>query len=125
MHEFSVAHGVVDRAIETAADHGADRVDELVIEVGRATHLNPQQLRFCIEAVAKDTPAGDAAVRIETVDPRARCACGWEGEPAAIDDVGAFVPDPTCPDCGNRIDLTRGRECRLASIDVPAVHRSD
>lgn len=125
MHEFSVAHDVVDQAVEAAADHGADRVDELTVEVGRVTHLNPRQLRFCIETVAGDTPAEGAGVRIETVEPRALCDCGWTGEPAAVDDVDAFVPDPTCPACGDRVDLTRGRGCRLASIDVPATAGSD
>lgn len=120
MHELSVAKQLVDLAIETAREHEAKSIDGLTLAIGRATHLNPDQLRFCVQTVADGTPAADADVTVETVAPRARCDCGWTGEPATVDDAVTYVPDPTCPDCGDRVELTRGRGCRLASIDVPA-----
>jgi hydrogenase nickel incorporation protein HypA/HybF len=120
MHELSVAKQVVDLAVETAGDHGAETVDGLTVALGRATHVNPTQLRFCVQTVAEGTPAADAAVSIDRVAPRGRCDCGWAGEPGAIDEAVTYVPDPLCPDCGARVELTRGQGCRLASIDVPA-----
>ena len=119
MHELAVAQGVVDRACEAAADHGADRVDELTLEVGPATHVNPDQLVFCVETVARGTPAEDAAVTVEETEARGRCDCGWSGEPGTLSKVGVYAPDRTCPECGDRVELTAGRECRLASIHVP------
>lgn len=119
MHEFSVAKRVVDLAVETAREHGAGTVDGLTVAVGRATHLNPEQLRFCLRSVADGTPAEHATVTVERVPARARCDCGWAGEPDAVDDAVTYVPDPVCPACGDRVELTRGRGCRLASIDVP------
>ncbi|MFB6072170.1 MAG: hydrogenase maturation nickel metallochaperone HypA [Halobacterium sp.] len=119
MHELSVARGVVDRAAETAREHGADSVDAVTLAVGRVTHLNPDQLRFCVQTVAAGTPVEDATVRVERVDPRARCDCGWTGEPDAVDDAAAYVPDPVCPSCGDRVELTRGRGCRVRAVEIP------
>lgn len=119
MHELSVANRLVDLACETARDHGAERVTGLAVEVGTATHLRPDQLRFCVETVADGTAASGADVTVETVAPRGECDCGWAGRPADIEETVPVVPDLTCPDCGSRMRLTAGRECRLASIDVP------
>jgi hydrogenase nickel incorporation protein HypA/HybF len=119
MHELAIANRIVDRAREAAAAHDADRVTELTLEVGTATHLNPDQLRFCLETVADGTPAADATVHIETVTPRGECDCGWNGEPPTLDGVGAVIPTLACPACGDRLTLTAGRECRLAAVTVP------
>jgi hydrogenase nickel incorporation protein HypA/HybF len=119
MHELAVAQGIVDRACEAAADHGADQVDEIHLEIGRATHVNPDQLVFCVETVAAETPAADASVEVETVEPAAACDCGWSGTPPTLDDLAVPAPDRTCPDCGARVELTAGDGCRLATIDVP------
>ncbi|AUX08251.1 hydrogenase nickel incorporation protein HypA/HybF [Halalkaliarchaeum desulfuricum] len=121
MHEISVASGILDRAISAAEEHGADRVDAITIEIGRATHVNPDQLVFCVETVAEGTPIAGAAVRTDVVDPVAACDCGWRGEPDDLGLVGGFAPDVRCPECGERTELVRGRECRLASIEVPEV----
>ncbi|MDR5672184.1 Zn finger protein HypA/HybF [Halalkaliarchaeum sp. AArc-CO] len=119
MHEISVASGILDRAITAAEEHGADRIDAITIEIGRATHVNPEQLVFCLETIADGTAGEGATVRTETVDPVAVCDCGWRDEPDDLGLVGGFAPDVRCPECGERTELVRGRECRLASIEVP------
>lgn len=119
MHEISVARGILERALEVAADHGADRIDELTLEIGRVTHVNPEQLVFCLDAIIEETPAAGATIRTEQVEPIAACDCGWRDTPAELDLAAGFAPDVRCPNCGSRADLVRGRECRLTSIEVP------
>jgi hydrogenase nickel incorporation protein HypA/HybF len=119
MHELAVAQGIVDRACEAAAEHGADRLEELHLRIGRATHVNPDQLVFCVETVTEGTPAEGATVTVEQTEPRGRCDCGWSGEPSTLSEVGVYAPDRTCPECGDRVELIAGRECRLASIHLP------
>ena len=119
MHEISVAHGVLERAIAAAEDYGADRIDEMTLEIGRVTHVNPDQLVFCLEAIVEDTPAAGATIRTETVEPVATCDCGWRDTPGELSLAAGFAPDVRCPDCGGRAELVQGRECRLSSIDVP------
>ncbi|MFC7134520.1 MULTISPECIES: hydrogenase maturation nickel metallochaperone HypA [Salinibaculum] len=119
MHELSVAEAILDRAREAADDYGASGVEALTVELGTATHVNPDQLRFCIETVAETRDLADAAVSIETVEPEAACDCGWEGEPPSFDGTAGAVPSARCPECGSQTEFTRGKECRLASIEVP------
>jgi hydrogenase nickel incorporation protein HypA/HybF len=119
MHEVAIATELVSKATEAASEHGASRVDSLTVEVGRATHVNPRQLRYTIETVARDTMAAEATVSVETVEPYATCDCGWEGTPETLDSTYVVAPNVTCPDCGERVTFRRGRECRLASVSVP------
>ena len=119
MHELSVAEELLARASEAAADHGADTVETLTVELGVATHVNPTQLRFCIETVAETRGHPDLTVEIEQVDPAATCECGWAGEPPSFEATAGRVPTARCPDCGSSVEFTSGKECRLASITVP------
>jgi len=119
MHELSIAMGIVNRALETAEEHGAETVTALTVELGSATHVNPDQLKFCIETASKETPVAEAVVTIEEVTPLAECVCGWEGTPGTLDQAMVYAPDVTCPECGDRTTLIRGRECRLATVELP------
>lgn len=119
MHEISVASGILDRALSAAEEHGADRIDAVTLEIGRATHVNPDQLVFCLKTVVEGTPAEGATVKTETVEPVAACECGWRDTPEQLDLAIGFAPDVRCPECGDRTELVRGRECRLASIEIP------
>jgi hydrogenase nickel incorporation protein HypA/HybF len=125
MHELSVATGLVDRAVDAAADAGAERVDRLTVAVGKATHLNPDQLRFAVEMAASETMAAGARVEVERPDPRATCDCGWDGEPDRLDEFDGYVAAPTCPECGDRVRLVAGEECRLVSVEVPEASDGD
>lgn len=119
MHEISVANGILERALTAADEYGAKRIDELTLEIGRVTHVNSDQLVFCLEAIAEGTPAEGARIRTETVDPIATCDCGFHDEPGELALAAGFAPDIRCPNCGGRAELVQGQECRLASIDVP------
>lgn len=119
MHELAIADRLLDRALAAAAEAEATRVETLHLELGTATHLVPEQVRFCIRAVAEDTPAEDADVQIEQVPARGECDCGWAGELRSLAETVAGAPDRRCPDCGTSVSVTAGRECRLTSIDVP------
>lgn len=114
--------GLLDRALSVAAENDAERVDGLTVELGKATHINPDQLRFCLETALEDTIAEGATVTIETRDPHARCECGWDGRPEQLEMALAYAPSVRCPECDSRADLVAGKECRLTSIDVPAEH---
>jgi hydrogenase nickel incorporation protein HypA/HybF len=119
MHEIAIANRLLDRALSAARDAGADRIDGLTVELGTATHVVPEQVAFCLDAIAEGTPAEDAAVTFERVSARGDCACGWDGELGTIAETVAGVPDRRCPDCGAEVELTAGRECRLKRIAVP------
>jgi hydrogenase nickel incorporation protein HypA/HybF len=119
VHELAVAERLVDRATSAARDAGAAEVTALTVELGTATHLVAEQVSFCIDAVAEGTPVEGAAVRFDRVEPRGACDCGWTGTLDTLADTVAGVPDRRCPDCAAAVDLAAGRECRVASIEIP------
>ncbi len=119
MHELTVAEALLDRAREVAMEHDAERIDAVTVELGAATHINPEQLRLCLETVATATVAAEATVDIETVTPRAACDCGWDGEPPSFEGTAAVVPTARCPECGTRTEFVRGKECHLSAVTVP------
>lgn len=118
MHELTIADRLAERARAAAEDAGAERVTGLTVAVGEATHLAPDQLRFCLEAVADDRLA-DATVTFERKSARGRCDCGWTGELDRLPETVAAVPDRRCPSCGATVELTEGRGCRLVGVEVP------
>lgn len=121
MHELAIASQLLDRALATAEEHDADRIDRLTVEVGEASHVATDQLAFCLDAESDGTVAADAEIEIETVEPAGRCpACGWEGVPERIEKtVAVAAPERRCPDCEQRIELTAGDDCRLRTIEIP------
>lgn len=125
MHELSVATAIVDRALSAAADNAASEIEELTVEVGRATHVNPDQLEFCLETALERTIGAGATIHVETLTPTAECECGWRGEPDRLDTAISYAPDVRCPDCGKRATLVQGRECRLRSIEIPDDRQAD
>ena len=118
MHEFSIAAQILETAREHAEEEGAVRVTHLEIEVGEASHVNPDQLGTCMEAAKTDTIADGATVEIETAAPYAECSCGWSGQPDVAENAFVYAPDLTCPECDGRIDLSGGDSCRLMSLTV-------
>ena len=118
MHELAIADRLLDRALAAAAEAEPTRVETVYLELGTATHLVPEQVRFCLEAVAADTPAEGADVRIERTPARGECDCGWRGELPSLAETVAGAPDKRCPDCGAAVSVTAGRECRIAGIDL-------
>jgi len=118
MHEFSIASQILDTAREHADENDASHVTRLEIEVGEASHVNPEQLETCLEAAKTNTIAADATVVIETATPHAECDCGWSGEPDVAENALVYAPDLTCPACDGRIELAGGDSCRLMSLTV-------
>lgn len=133
MHEFSIAARILEIAREHALDRveeskrdkesertveDAVRIDRIEVSVGEASHVNPDQLSTCLKAAATDTMAADATVEIEQIAPYAECDCGWAGEPDVLDTALAYAPDLTCPDCGTRLELSRGDSCLLQRLEI-------
>lgn len=119
MHEITIARRLLDRALEAAAEHDADRIESISVAVGEATHLNPRQLEFWLDEFATDTPADGMDLHVETIAARGECTCGWSGELSRLESAFGVAPDRRCPDCGTVTALTNGTECRLDSVTVP------
>ncbi|WP_299232637.1 hydrogenase maturation nickel metallochaperone HypA [Natronomonas sp.] len=119
MHELTAANRLLEAALEAASERNAGRIDRLTVELGTATHLTADQLRFCLDAITEGTAAAEATVEFDRVEPAGACECGWSGPTEPIDGVVPDAPSLRCPDCGRRLSLRAGRECRLSAIEIP------
>ena len=113
MHELGIAESAAKAAIAEMERHGARRITELTLRIGRLAAVDPEALRFAFESIRPGTALERAELLIETVDARAWCPqCKREFEPAG----GVFFK---CPDCGNFTgELRSGREIELARLEL-------
>lgn len=112
MHEMSLAENVLQIVEETARREGAQRVNTVILEIGRLSAVEPEALRFCFEAVARDSLAAHAVLQIVEVPGSAWCL-----------DCATTVPVEeryaTCPRChGHALQLTAGTDMRVREIEI-------
>ena len=66
MHEFSMAQGILNAVLETAEENDANKVTDIVIQIGKLAMLNPEQLTFMLNVLIEDTIAENANIVIAT-----------------------------------------------------------
>lgn len=112
MHEMSLAQSVVRIVEDAARAQGFARVRAVHLEIGRLSGVEPEAIRFCMDAVARGTVA--EAARLEIVET---AGAGWCMQCARPVAVGARYD--ACPDCGGyEVEVTGGNELRVTELEV-------
>lgn len=112
MHEMSLAESVLQLVEETASREKAQRVKLVVLEIGRLSSVEPEAMRFCFEAVSRDSIAEQAILEIVEIPGVGWCVpCG-----AAVEMTEAYS---VCPQCGSyQVQPTGGTEMRVREIEI-------
>jgi hydrogenase nickel incorporation protein HypA/HybF len=118
MHEMSLAGGVL-RVVEQAAERERfTRVSRLTLEAGALAGVEPQALRFALQALSPGTVLEGAAIEIEQPAGQAWCLGCNRSVPirSRLDD---------CPECGSaQLAPTGGTELKVRELivhdDAPA-----
>ncbi len=120
MHEISVMTEVVATVARVARENGAQRVLKVNLQIGELTFLAEEQMRFAFDVLKAEARIMDTAeVTIETVRARGVCAaCGYSGETKVHEEPELHFRLPTieCPRCGQRLELTDGRDLYIRDI---------
>jgi len=119
MHEFSIASSIVESVLAFAEKQRAARIVEVRLTIGEFTHIEQEQLRFCFQAITKDTVLEDSTLEIETSDAAVRCPhCGYAGPPKYWEGAlsAALVPTLQCPACGKAAEPAEGHECAIKTV---------
>ncbi|AEH60780.1 hydrogenase expression/synthesis HypA [Methanosalsum zhilinae DSM 4017] len=129
MHESLLAHEIVESIMAVAHENAAIEIVSIKIGIGRLTHVNPDQLLFCLQILTRNSIAGEAEFEFEFISPTGRCVCGYKNEiePENSDEKCDFngYNQPvheyigmTCPHCSRAIELAGGNDLIIQSIEI-------
>ncbi|CCG39673.1 hydrogenase maturation nickel metallochaperone HypA [Magnetospirillum molischianum] len=112
MHEMALAESVIDLVEDAIRDKDIAQVKSVVVEVGILSHVSPEALLFCFDAVCRDSAAAGARLEIVRV-----AGAGW------CLDCGKTVPLSerfgACPECGrHHVQMTAGDELRVREVEI-------
>lgn len=112
MHEMGIANSVLEAVRAEAARHPRAQPRKVAVRIGELAGLDSSALRFCIEALIRETNLAALELEIETCPRRHRCPrCG-----------GQFnVKDYNfqCPGCGEMAtECISGDQLELAYLEV-------
>ena len=112
MHEVGLVSDALKRAIETAEQSGAGRIERVTFAVRPDGHATPEIVTTLFGSLSTGTIAEGALVEIERLDASMLCfACGTV--------FTTTSEDATCPDCGSPGVATDDTpDLTLVSIDV-------
>lgn len=116
MHEYSIAHALLTRVAEAAAERQATRVRAVAVRIGELSGVDVELLATAYGTCAAGTVCAEAALEVATV--RARWACARCGSPIA---EGA----PLRCRCGGAATLQQGDEILLERIEIDVDDEGD
>jgi hydrogenase nickel incorporation protein HypA/HybF len=112
MHEMGIACEVLAAVRREAQRHPGKAPRKIGLRIGELAAVDPEALRFCFEAITRDTDMESLELEIEICPFRFRClACGHE-----------FVVrnyETQCPQCADlKTECIGGQELDLAYLEV-------
>lgn len=112
MHEMSLADGVLQVIEESAKTNGFTRVKTVWLEIGALAGVEVEAMRFCFDAVVKDTLAD--GTRLEIIETAGQGWCLECGKTVAIQQRY-----DACPLCdGYQVEPTGGLELKVKELEV-------
>lgn len=112
MHEMSLAEGMREIIVDSAAKHNAPRISRVRVEIGRFAGVEKDALAFAFDVVMRGSPAEGA--ELVMIDLPGRASCFSCGETVEIEDR----LDP-CPLCGSlQLMPDGGDEMRIKDLEV-------
>ena len=112
MHEMSLAEGVLQVIEDTAMSQGFARVTAVWLEIGQLAGVEVEAMRFCFDAVVRDSIADSARLEIIRTPGTGWCMSCSQSVPVA-------EPLAACPQCGShQIQVTGGTEMRVKELEV-------
>ena len=111
MHEMGFAEQVVESVVREAAAYPGTKVIRVGMRAGKMLALEPDSLRFCIEAISTGTVMEGA--EIDLVEATLELDCPECGH------VEPGTPlDWTCPRCGRAAEPVLGAELVIEEIEL-------
>ena len=112
MHEMSLAEGMLQLIEDSARQQNFSSVSTVWLEIGELSGVEVEAMKFCFDAVTRDSVAQGARLEIITLPGTGWCmACALS---VPMNDVFG-----ECPHCGgHQMQVTGGTEMRLKELEV-------
>jgi hydrogenase nickel incorporation protein HypA/HybF len=113
MHELGATEELLATAIDSAHEHGAQRVTAIDVVVGDLSGMVEDSVRLYADALMPGTIAEGATLRFRHTSATATClACFYRCEMSTD-------PVSVCPCCGStNLEIAGGREFFVERIEV-------
>ncbi len=112
MHEMSLAEGVLQLIEDAARTQDFARVTTVWLEIGQLSGVEVEAMKFCFDAVMRDSIADGA--RLEIV---ATPGSGWCLQCSMAVPMSEVFGE--CPRCGSyQMQVTGGTEMRVKELEV-------
>lgn len=109
---MSLAEGVLQLIEDAARQQEFTKVITVWLEIGQLAGVEPEAMRFCFDAVMRDTLAAGAELQIIAIP-----GAGWCMQCAAT--VALSEVFGACPACGTyQVQVTGGTEMRVKELEV-------
>ena len=112
MHEMGIANSILEAVATEMRRHLGSRASKVGVRIGELAAIDGEALRFCFDALSRDTDFEGLQLEIEFCPRRHRCdQCG---EAFAVHDY-----EFACPKCGfTQTRFIGGDELELAYLEV-------
>jgi len=116
MHELALSQGVLELLQAEARTAAIGSIQRVVLEVGTMAGVEVEALRFCFDAVTRETLAQGATLEIVSVPAKGGCNHCRASFP-----IQSLLE--ACPDCGAfGVHLLQGTELRVKEFEgEPAI----
>ncbi len=112
MHEMSLAEGVLQVIEDAARKDQFQKVATVWLEIGQLSGVEPEAMRFCFDAVTRDSVAEGAQLEIIATPGQGWCM-------ACAKTVPMSEVFGECPECGGfQLQVTGGTEMRIKELEV-------
>jgi hydrogenase nickel incorporation protein HypA/HybF len=112
MHEMSLCEGVLQVLEDNAKSQDFKQVKTVWLEIGRLSGVEVDAMRFCFDAVMRDTLADHARLEIIEIPGQAWCM-------QCAKTVQVRQRFDQCPDCASyQLQVTGGDEMRIKELEV-------
>ncbi|MDE3145511.1 MAG: hydrogenase maturation nickel metallochaperone HypA [Bacteroidota bacterium] len=112
MHELSIVMSIIDIAQKESSKANASVIDEIEIDIGDFSTVEPEAFEFAWQQAVKETVLENAVKKINRIKGKAKCLhCD-----AVFPVENLYDACPVCRE--HSIDIIEGKELRVRSLIV-------
>ncbi|HIE48313.1 TPA: hydrogenase maturation nickel metallochaperone HypA [Candidatus Bipolaricaulota bacterium] len=122
MHEYSLAHSLLEGLLEHLSAHPVEgRIVKVHVRQGELLILSQEALKEAWRILTEGTPVAGSELEIEQVPVEVRCpGCGYQGDARYLAEEGwhQAIPILACPECGAQVEIVAGRDLAIDALTV-------